>query len=623
MILNKKLNTLFLTKISSKTLAVFRIAFFSVLLFEVIRIYRFRNLIYDKIPYFEPAEITYDSILIIWGIVVTFLIIGFKNKTFSIINFVISLFLIGTLRSYEYHMFYAYMGVNFMSIFIPISKSYSIDNLIEKLNHSTLKKEHKPNELVPEFYYYIIIFMGIGVVYFDSIFFKLISPLWLAGLGTWYPASMPFAVNIDSSIILNNEFLIKYFGYLTIVFEIVFIFLFWNKKFKLPFFIIGLGLHIGIYILFPIPLFALGVIAIYLLLLPPNFIEKIKFHFIKKQLIFFYDNECPLCLRTKIVIEHFDLFKAVKFVSIQENYNQYPELEKIGYANALDNIYSISNKKVYEGVDTYIAVLFKMIYTAPFALLLKIPGIYHIAKKVYSIVAKNRNTERCTEDSCEIGFNPTPNFSNEKNVKVFINLTIEDLKKLGFKALFFTLISFQILVSLKSPLISRFLNNEEASNSGLQTLRDFSKSAFGITNHEVFMDYHFNYYNHIIKIEYVTSKNTKILLPIIDNNGMPAEYLKGFNWVKWTFRVMGSKVYGHRLNEGIRDFTAYWLHNNLISGDPTKNHTFIISVKKIDSPKGWQKDFLKHQLNKPWIEAGTATWDKKKFTLNLLNIESI
>ncbi len=278
-------------KISSKTLGLFRIAYSLVLLFEVLRLYKFRFLIFDKVPYFEPSEIPFTYIFLIWLMVIVFIIIGLRTKTATLINYIISIFLIGGIRSYEYHMFHTYMGINFLLCILPTSKSYSLDNLFEKINKSTLRKEFKINEIVPEFYYYIILLTGIGFVYLDSIFYKLCSPLWINGLGMWLPASVPFAVNIDSTSLLNQELLMKFLGYFTIFFEAIFIFLFWKRKFKLIFFTIGIALHIGIYLLYPIPQFALGVMAIYVLMLPPNLTDYFRLKKVKNKLLFFYDNE--------------------------------------------------------------------------------------------------------------------------------------------------------------------------------------------------------------------------------------------------------------------------------------------------------------------------------------------
>ena len=117
--MNRFLNSLLATKISSKNLSLFRITFFSVLLAEVIRLNYFKVLIFDKIPYFSPGELEMGNAFFVWFIVLGFIIIGFKTRFFLIINYVISLILIGTINTYEYHMFYAYMGIKVLKLTPP------------------------------------------------------------------------------------------------------------------------------------------------------------------------------------------------------------------------------------------------------------------------------------------------------------------------------------------------------------------------------------------------------------------------------------------------------------------------------------------------------------------------
>lgn len=618
------LNRLIKSKVSSKNLAFFRMLYGIVLLLEVLKLKDFQNLIYDKVPFFELGEISLAYVFNIWILVIGCIIVGFKTRVSTIINYIIGLILIGTIKEYEYHMFYTYMGVNFLLIFTPVSASFSIDNLLERINNSSIRKIHKPEEKVSEFYYVLLIFFGVAIVYFDSIFYKLSSPMWKAGLGMWKPASMPFAVYNNLSWLLNQEMIMKFLGYLTIVFELVFIFFYWNRWMKWPLLIVGVGLHIGIWIIFPIPQFAQGVIAIYALMLPLNFFDRFKTKESKNPLLFFYDSECPLCLRTRIIIEFFDVFKQVKFLSVQGNYDKHEVLKKYEYDELLDNIYSINNGKVYSGVDTYIQVLMKMKYTFLFGLILKIPGIYHLAKKVYSYVAKNRNTERCNEDNCEVGFGEG-SVSADK-VKLFKNFTTEDLKGQFLKFVFFMFLILQIITSLRSPLIYQTFVQFKAFKvvlNATESVKSYSKSLFGVTNHGVFMDNHFKQYNHIFRVDYVDG-NKQITLPIINKNGMPDAYLKNFNWVKWTFRVDCRIVDMEKLNKGVKDFSVYWLNTSKdIKYEDSKTYRFKIYCKIIDSPNGYEYDFLNRQIAKPWIEVGTAEWSNRKFTSNIPKIEDI
>ena len=88
------------------------------------------------------------------------------------------------------------------------------------------------------------------------------------GLGMWKPASMPQSVFINISPLLNLKYFMLTLGYLTFLFETIFIFTFWRKSWRVFLLTIGICLHIGILICFPIPFFALGVSTIYLLMVP-------------------------------------------------------------------------------------------------------------------------------------------------------------------------------------------------------------------------------------------------------------------------------------------------------------------------------------------------------------------
>ncbi|MES2837184.1 MAG: HTTM domain-containing protein [Bacteroidota bacterium] len=622
------LNRLLQNKVSSKILGFFRILFFLNFFFEVLSLFNFRHLIFDKVSYFEPSEISFTYVFFVWFFVIGFIIIGLKPRIAFLLNFLISLFVIGSIKSYEYHMFYAYMSVNFLSLFIPLTKSYSIDNLFKKLNYSTIEKEYSNDELVPEFYYFIYVFAGIGLFYLDSTFYKLSSEMWLNGLGMWLPSSIPLAVKTYSLFILNNEYLSKFLGYFTMLFELVFIFLFWKKRFKIPFFLIGVIFHIGIFILWPIPYFAIGVIIIYTLLLQADLFEKISLKSKTQKLTIIYNNKHPLSVRKKIIIQHFDLFNKIKFTTIEDADKSLNKIDisKINEHDLTFGYYSIKNGIIIKGIDTIIALLFSLVFFSPIALVLQIPGIYHLTKYLFNKYLKDYSDNTNDITSYSIGFSPKENRIDNNKIKIFKNLSSIQIEKYGFKLLFYLLIILQFNASLKSPLFRnklRYYSFYDKYNEATKSITSFSKEFLGVTNHSVFIDSHFKGYNHIIKVEYLLPNGKKTILPIIDELGMPGKYLIGGTWAKWTFRVSMPKINQDKLSKGIRDFTAYWLHNSSIINDPYANYKFIISVKKIDSTKKWEKNFLIKQYQKPWIEAGFVTWENGTFVSKIKRIESI
>jgi hypothetical protein len=74
------------------------------------------------------------------------------------------------------------------------------------------------------------------------------------------------------------------------------------------------------------------------------------------------------------------------------------------------------------------------------------------------------------------------------------------------------------------------------------------------------------------------------------------------------------------LKRGFRDFTAFWIGTTHHS---FKDARFRIWVKYMDTPVGWEYNFLRNQMAKPWHDAGTVQWLDKQFSTDIVNIEEI
>lgn len=611
------LQALYDKKIDGRGLGVFRIVFNIILFLDVFHLYYFRHLIYDEVPYLEPSNFDVTIPFMFWFASIILLIFGLFTRTAAIINYIFAVLFIGTMGTYEYHMYYIYMGICFLFIILPVSKCYSFDRLLIKLKYSNTRHLYKPDNKVSQLSYLMIVFVGIGLVYFDSIFYKSVSPMWLRGLGVWLPASLPAITHIDNTWLLNQEVIIKILGYLTLAFEATFIFLMWFKKLRPYLFIVGIGLHLGIFLEFPIPLFALGYCAIYLLLLPVSLFERKKVTSVKHTLEFYYDQECPLCVRTIIILKHLDVLQKLKFTPVQKALTENKFLEGIPINDLLANIYSSKNGKLYSGLDTYIQVTNSIFYLKPVSWVLRIPGIYHISGKVYNYIASNRNTERCTEDNC--GYIP-PVFPNkDSDFKILSSLTLHRLKGHIIAFILVVLFVLQTITAYNSDL-GKFVRNKSGIIGSIpdrvfsiisSSSRSVTKVLFGIYSHGVFMDYHFTDYNHIVTLEYIDSNSGKhILLPLSDERGMPIGYNYAIVWAKWAFRMNAANINDNQLLDGLKDFTAFWAKKNDVR---LNDATFAIKVKKVDVPESWEKDFLKNQIDNPWIYNGTVVCENEKF----------
>ena len=626
--LYSKIENLYNKKVSASGLALFRVFYGLVLLFEVVQLFYFRHLIFDKIPYFSPSEIDFSIPLFLWMASISCIILGLFTRFSSVINYLFSIVFLSTISSYEYHMFYAYMGVNFLLMFVNTYQVFSFDRLRVKLKYSNSRILYNPSRKASVLNYYILILVAIGFVYFDSIFFKLASPLWLKGLGVWLPASLPHFTHINTSILLNLKWLILFLGYLTFVFETTFIFTFYKNKWRLPLQIVGIGLHLGILICFPIPWFALGVMSIYILMIPHKYISRIRqlFNF-NHQITFYYDEECPLCIRAKIIISHLDFFNIVAFKGVQTYGFNEIKFKNISREELLDNIYSITkNGEILVGVNAYRFILLRIPLLFLVGLVMYIPPFSIVARSVYSRIALNRNTERCSEDNC--GYAP-PNIPQEVDgIKIFKSFSVKDLKIRAISLSVIILLFFQLNVTYHSLLINNIkesigfseTNFAAKANIPSKAIYKLSSIFFGITSHAVFMDAHMNDYNHIVAVQVLLPNGDKQFIPLIDENGHPGYYNYSFNWVKYTFRVNSPNIDHSLLSSGLRDFSAFWLHKNNLENYDVK---FNILVKKVDSPKKWTHDFLNIQIKKPWIDAGYIIWKNKNYTAHIKDIERL
>lgn len=623
------INKSFNKQIDGTGLAVFRIAYAIVLLCEISQMFYFRHLIFDKIPYLDQAEINFAIPIGIWFISVFFILFGAFTRFFSVLNYILSLILIGSIGQFEYHVFYAYMGLNFMLIFLPISKCVSLDRLFEKLKYSNTSYQHSPSKTVRQIYYFIVPLVGLGIVYIDSVFYKIVTPMWYEGLGSWLPSSLPMISHTDNSFLINQEWVIKFVGWFTIFFEAIFTFIFFRKKWRLITIICGLLLHLGILLIFPIPWFALTACVIYILIVPVSFWKKLfNIGAAKASLFVFYDTECPLCVRTKITVNHFNNSGKIKFKTVQLDAKDYEVLKDISQEELLLNIYSTDLKgNVYNGLETYIQVFSRIWYLIPVSLILRLPGIYHLARKIYNYVAVNRTTERCTDENC--GFNP-PDIVDNDNIKLLTNYRVADLK-LHAVTFFLIFVCFTQAIAISHAWSFEILSNK-IGMEGTKVNKIYSlithkylsttKILFGLTHHQVFTDrIHFDNYNHIISVYHQKDDSEQLeRLPIIDEKGQPDWYIYGSNWVQWTFRVNGTTINQEILNKGLERYTAFWAKKNNVDLTDAK---FIIKVKKVDNHNGWEKDFFKSQIAKPWIDGGYVNWKDEKFNSSIKDIENL
>jgi len=345
-------------------------------------------------------------------------------------------------------------------------------------------------------------------------------------------------------------------------------------------------------------------------MVPVGVWKKINFRMKEPRFIFYYDYECPLCIKTVVFFKHFDVFGAISFKTVQGNYSSDPFIRDIPEERLLLDIYSVDlkRKKVYSGYESYAQLFIRMGYTFIIGYLMKLPVLNTIGKSIYKKVAAGRGVYRCTHETCAV---PVFNEPVKDHEPLLVSwLSKDSMTRKGWKYFIIILLVFQVVCSLFSAYPSNLRKKipgytaEKESRFFQMTkpFRDFGKNYFGITNHPVFMDSHFKGYNHIFRVTYL-DKGKEITLPVINDNGMPGEYIRGAFWVNYTFRVSAPAFNVEQYNRGIRPYLLYWLYHK--GKGLTKSHHFNVYVKEVEIPEDWEKDFLNKQLAKPWKPCGS------------------
>ena len=134
----KIINEFFSKKVDAIGLAIFRMFFATILFLEIHQLYIFRHIIYDQVPFKQIGDIDVSFLFYFWFIVIIFLFLGLFTRITTIINYIFSVIIFSSAAAFEYHVFYAYVGLNFLLLFLPISRVFSLDSLLQKIKYTSL-----------------------------------------------------------------------------------------------------------------------------------------------------------------------------------------------------------------------------------------------------------------------------------------------------------------------------------------------------------------------------------------------------------------------------------------------------------------------------------------------------
>ena len=592
---------------------------------EIIFLLYFNHLIFDPIPYIDIEFPMIPFFLCIWGIIASFVIVGYRYQFSIICNYLFWIIFVNFTtmqRDFDGGFDTFMIGAGFFLLFMPGDRAFSIDSLRYKLSTPFRHYNTYPKATVSNLTYFLPVLICLGFLYFDSAVHKLFAEHWRNGLGSWLPSTQPYYVSaLDMSALLNNEILVKCIGYTIFGFQFSFLFFFAKRQLRPIYLFIGLGMHLGITLSLNIYPFGLGMIICYTLLVPFSWWRYTASVMQAKAplLTVFFDQQCPLCNRTVLIINHFDIFKCIDFKNAQENAQYYSELAQLDPKTLLEDLYAIDNQhRVYAGVETYIQILIKMRYTALIGLILGFPLIKQIALNKYRVIADSRTRLTCDthclttpklEDNTfyhklfECYASRKPKAFSRKLAKVLIAIVVLQLNSTIHYGLF-----YRLNLPIKNAAISGPF--AEASN----TLIMVSLTFLGITPHALYVHDHFAGYDHILAITYNDKNGDEQWLPFVNEQGR----LLAPNWGRvhsmWANIAVTPTINDTRLKKFIMKVTAFWgIKENLNINDTV----FTIKLKKIDAPSHWVFDQLHRNFSAPWINIGTATWKNDLIHINL------
>ncbi len=613
-------------------IGLFRIFYGLITLQEILFLLYFNHLIFDPIPYIDVEFPMIPFFLCLWGIIASFIVIGYRYQFAVICNYILWIIFINftTMQRDFDGGFDSFMtGAGFFLLFMPGDRAFSIDQLRCKLSTPFTHYNTYLKPTVSSLAYYLPVLICLGFLYFDSAVHKLFAEHWLNGLGSWLPSTQPYYVSaIDMSFLLNNELLQKFIGYTVLVFQFTFIFFFSNPKLRTVYLLVGLALHLGITLSLNIYPFGMGMLIFYLLLVPFSWWRALSKLLTARQpsLTVFYDQQCPLCNRTVLTLNHFDLFNCIDFKSAQAYAQNYPALSKISPDTLLLDLYAVDHSdRIYSGVDTYIQILKKMRYLYPIGFILSLPGIYTLAVNKYRSIADSRARITC-DTECFIATGMTdnnlyrqvfesfatrkPKAFSRKLAKILVAIIVLQLNSTIHYGLL-----YRLNLDVKNSPISAPI--AEASNALLMVSLTF----LGITPHALYLHDHFAGYDRILAITYTDQNGVEKWLPFVNEQGR----LLAPNWGRvhsmWANIAVTPTINNVRLEKFIMKVTAFWGLKIGLNLDKT---VFNIKLKRINAPSYWVHDQLHQNFSAPWATIGSVKWNNKIISFNLPeNINSL
>lgn len=605
-------------KVPATGLGIFRIGYGLVAVQEIAFLYYFRHLIFDETPYLDPGPALIPFFLLLWGLAALGLTLGLHTRLCAVVNYLFWVAFTSFTplwRDFDGGFDQLLISSGLLLIFLPAWRALSLDNLRLKLKYSQLGQRYDPPRTVSVLAYILPVFISLGLLYFDSAIHKLFAQHWRNGMGAWLPSSHPYYISpIDMRWLLEREWLERVIGYTIIGFQFLFPLLFWHRRLRVPFLILGTLFHGGITLSFNIYPFGLGMLVHYALLVPLGWWRRLgeSLRLAKPRLTVFYDGQCPLCWRTVLTVEHFDVRRGVVLLDLQTYAGREATLAGLSEEELLKDLYAVDFQgRRHHGLDTYLKILESMGYPRPIAWLLRLAGIHSLATYIYRRIAANRQRL-----PCDVGCLP----------KVVRKSTLQDTWKgwlgsphcraLRLARVLVVLLLLQLNSTLHYGLLYRLGLADHTGPLGAVSnlLLSVSHAFLGITPHALYLDDHFKGYELIFAITFLDEQGNERWLPFVNAEGR----LVAPNWGRvhsmWANIAVTPRLDQRRLTKFLEKVTAFY---GVRLGLHLNQARFCLKAKPIRMPADWEADLRRWNLTQPWRDFGEIVWQDGIMQVNL------
>jgi hypothetical protein len=217
--------------------AAFHVLFAGVLLADVLHLCLYVRVFPDLLAVFWK----FLPVFLAWIVALICMIIGFRLKAATVVNYVCCALMLGVLAPLK--------GFD-QAAGDSIAISLSLLAVFLSFN--------------PQLPVRLILAAYLSSVYLDSAIHKLISPMWHSGFGVAAPMGLPSLVWTSTAwMTWFPAWLLRLSGWSVIAFELLFPLLYLWRRTRFLTLLLGIALHVGIAVVYPIPIFSGLMIAAY------------------------------------------------------------------------------------------------------------------------------------------------------------------------------------------------------------------------------------------------------------------------------------------------------------------------------------------------------------------------